>query len=192
MFVVKAHLKSMTPLSMSRPHNTPKLNDKELADDYERRTWRERLHYDEHGEIYIPPMMLKLAIADAAAFMGKQIPGKGKSTYRKHFDAGVLVMDPVMLGVKKEEADGKWLFLNADGVRGSGKRVQRCLPHINSWEGDATIYVLDEVITEPVFREHLDTAGSLIGIGQFRPRVGGYCGRFKVEHMIWTEQFAAA
>lgn len=45
--------------------------------------------------------------------------------------------------------------------------------------------ILDEIITEEVFREHLADAGSFIGIGRFRPRNNGFYGRFLVESVDW-------
>ena len=41
------------------------------------------------------------------------------------------------------------------------------------------------MITEEVFRYHLEQAGTFIGIGRFRPRNNGYYGRFKLDSMEW-------
>jgi len=78
-----------------------------------------------------------------------------------------------------------WLFVPADGKRGSGKRVEKCFPVIPEWQGDLAFYILDETITEDVFRYHLEQAGKFIGIGFFRPRNNGYFGRFEVVKMTW-------
>lgn len=178
-------LKSSTPYSQSRHYTTPKL-EKENPRDYEERTWRDRVHSTSDGFIYIPPMSFKNCLSEAAKFLSKQIPGKGKSTYTKHFEAGVLVVEPLVLDIKKDEIDGEWLFVPADGVRGSGKRVDKCFPVIRGWSGEVTFHVLDETITKDVFIEHLSHAGSLIGIGRFRPRNNGYYGRFTVESIDWN------
>jgi hypothetical protein len=45
---------------------------------------------------------------------------------------------------------------------------------------------LDETVTPPVFEEHLREAGSFVGVGRFRPRQGGYYGRFVVERVTWA------
>lgn len=181
-----AHLKSFSPYSQSRFHDTPKL-PKEAADDYEDRTWRGRLHVTDDGRVFIPPMSFKNCLSEAAKFTSRQIPGKGKSTYTKHFEAGVLVMDPLVLDIKADDVPGEWLFVPADGVRGSGKRVKKCFPVIHDWAGEVTFHILDDTITEEVFTEHLKEAGSFIGIGRFRPRNNGFYGRFKVESVDWTE-----
>lgn len=180
-----AKLASVSPYSQSRHYTTEKLN-KELARDYEARTWRDRLHADENGEVFIPPMSFKNCLSEAAKFLGVQIPGKGKSTYTKHFEAGVLVTDALRLGIKRDDVKGEWLFVPSDGIRGSGKRVDKCFPIIPQWSGEVTFYVLDDTITEDVFKHHLEQAGAFIGIGRFRPRNNGFYGRFKVEALAWN------
>lgn len=179
-----ARLRSVSPYSQSRFHDTPKL-DKEAPNDYEARTWRERQHFDEKGKVYIPPMAFKNCIAEAAKFLSVQIKGKGKATYTKHFEAGVLVMDPVSLGIAKDETPGEWFFVPSDGKRGGGSRVKRCFPVVREWEADVTFHVLDDTITQDVFEHHLSEAGKFIGIGRFRPRNNGFYGRFTVEKVKW-------
>lgn len=180
MKTVIAHLKSVSPYSQSRHYDTPFL-EKESKEDYEKRTWRERLHVNDKGYVIIPQMSFKNCLSEAAKYLGIQIPGKGKSTYTKHFEAGLLVLDPVVLSVKKSEVEGEWFFVPSDGMRGSGKRVNKCFPVIPAWEGDAVFHIFDETITIPVFRKHLEEAGKFIGIGRFRPRNNGFYGRFSVE-----------
>lgn len=178
------HLKGTTPYSQSRPIQVDKL-PKESAKDFEERTWRERLHVDERGEVYIPPTALKNGLAEAAKYLSIQIPGKGKATYTKHFEAGVLVADPIPLGVKRDDVPGEWLFVPSDGIKGSGKRVWKCFPRIDSWEASVPVYILDPTITESVFAQHIEEMGKFIGIGRFRPRNGGFYGRFAVESIDW-------
>ena len=185
MKTAKATLKSISPISQSRYHNTPKL-DKEIPNDYEARTWKERLHVDKDGHVFIPPMAFKNCIAEAAKFLSIQIPGKGKATYTKHFEAGILVTDALTLPDKKEDVQGEWLFVPADGKRGGSKRVEKCFPVIHEWSGEMTFFILDETITEPVFRQHLEAAGQFIGLGRFRPRNNGFYGRFSVESIEWA------
>ncbi len=180
-----ATLKSVSPYSQSKHYNTEKLA-KELHKDYEARTWRDRLHTTLDGEVFIPPMSFKNCLSEAARFLSVQIPGKGKSTYTKHFEAGVLVTDALHLGVKATDVKGEWLFVPSDGKRGGGSRVDKCFPVIHEWGGDVTFHILDETITEDVFLQHLQQAGAFIGVGRFRPRNNGFYGRFKVEAVKWN------
>lgn len=173
------------PYSQSKHYETPKLN-KESARDYEERTWRDRCNVDAEGHIVIPPMAFKNCVSEVAKYLSIQIPGKGKSTYTKHFEAGVLVVEGVALPETKETIAGEWLFVPSDGRRGSGSRVSKCFPVVPSWRGDVQFYVLDDTITPEVFEQHLREAGNFIGIGRFRPRNNGFYGRFKVVKLAWT------
>ena len=179
-----ASLESISAYSQSRHYDTPKL-EKESNSDYEDRTWADRLHVDATGHVFIPPMAFKNCLSEAAKFLGRQIPGKGKSTYTKHFEAGVLVMDAVQLPILKKDVPRETYFVPADGIRGSGKRVTKHFPVIQSWKADVTFYILDETITQTVFAEHLREAGRFIGIGRFRPRNNGFYGRFQVNDIAW-------
>lgn len=177
-------LESISPYSQSRHYQAEKL-PKELAKDYEARTWRERMHVTEAGDIFIPPMAFKNCLSEIAKYLGMQIPGKGKSTYTKHIEAGILVTDPLVLPLKKDDVKGEWLFVPADGRRGSGKRVEKCFPVVPRWTGQVVFHVMDETVTQDVFKHHLEQAGAFIGIGRFRPRNNGYYGRFCVAGMEW-------
>jgi hypothetical protein len=186
MRTVVASLESISAYSQSRVIQSEKL-PKENAKDHEERVWRERCHADEKGNIFIPPTVFKNCLSEIARFLSVQIPGKGKSTYTKHFEAGVLITEGIPLPIKQKDVDGEWLFVPSDGRRGGGKRVWKRFPLIKNWKGDLTAYILDDTITAEVFREHLEQAGAFIGIGRFRPRNNGYYGRFKVVDMVWQE-----
>lgn len=185
MRIALAKLRSVSPYSQSRPVQSRKSRD-ETHDDYEQRTWRERCHVDGKGLTYIPPMSFKNCIAEAAKYKSIQIPGKGKSTYTKHFEAGILCKEPLPLGVAIDAVVGERLFVPADGRRGSGKRVWKTFPVFPTWTGEVEFLVLDDLIDEEVFLNHLTDAGQFIGIGRFRPRNNGFYGRFAVESVRWS------
>jgi hypothetical protein len=177
-------LRSVSAYSQSRAHEAPKL-DRETGDAYEQRTWREKCHYRPDGAIYIPPMAFKMALDTGAKMMGTQIPGKGKSTYTKFFESGVLVLEGPDLTVNKETVPFDRIHANADGVRGSGKRVWRIFPRIDEWEAEVQFHILANEITKDVFEETLKQAGVYVGIGRFRPRNGGFYGRFEAVRIVW-------
>lgn len=182
-------LSAASPYSQSRLYSAevPKL-EKESSGDYDARNWREHQHYDRKtGEVYIPPMALKNALMECAQYLGEKIPGKGNATWTKHFTAGILCADPVMLGVKQDETEGETFMCHADGKRNSGTRVPRKFPVIREWDAKAVFYVLDETITQSVFTRYLEEAGKFIGIGRFRPRNGGFYGRFHVGDVKWED-----
>lgn len=179
-------LKSAAPYSQRQAYErgVPKL-EKEKADDYEARTWRNAIHFDSDGIVFIPSTALKNCLADAAKYLSIQIPGKGKATYTKHFEAGVLVPEPLSLGVKVADVQGLWRFVPADGKPGSGRRVWKCFGVIPSWEATGDVYILDETITKSVFETVLGEAGKFIGMGVWRPRRNGNYGRFEVTKCKW-------
>ena len=182
-------LASVSPYSQSRLYSgeIPKL-EKESSNDYDIRNWREHQHYDKKtGEIFIPPMVLKNALMECAQYLGEKIPGKGNATWTKHFTAGILCADPIMLGIMKDETESETFPCHADGKRSCGTRVPRKFPVIYEWKGKAVFYILDETITKDVFKRYLQEAGKFIGIGRFRPRNGGFYGRFKVEEDLEWE-----
>ena len=177
-------IEGVSPYSQSKHYEVDKL-PKESAADFEKRTWRNRMHVDKNGIVFIPPMAFKNCLSECAKYLSIKIPGKGTATYTKHIEGGVLVMDPVQLGVSAEDVAGEWQFVPSDGRRGSGKRVNKCFPVIHDWKVEVTFLIFDETVTEEVFREHLEEAGKFIGIGRFRPRNNGFYGRFQVNKITW-------
>jgi hypothetical protein len=194
MRTVTVRLEGTSPYSQSRFHNTAKTGrasgSKTEPDlDYRERTWREHLHYDKKTlEVFIPPMALKNCLSEVAKYISMSVPGRGKATFTKNVEAGILVVDPTPIGIKRDDVECEDLFLPSDGKRGSGKRVWKKYPLIREWKGTAKFLVLDDVITNGVFETHLREAGNFIGIGRFRPRQNGFYGRFKCLSFDWEEQ----
>ncbi len=183
---VKVHFEGISTYSQSRMHEEPKL-PKETADAYETRTWRSKCSVDKDGNIVIPAMAIKFSMSAAAKKLGTQIPGRGKSTYTKYFEADVVPMNDPKLEIKQADVHGERLNVNADGVRGSGKRVWRIFPVVDSgYKSYIEFMILDDTITKDVFEEVFTAAGNGIGIGRFRPEKGGTNGRFRPVKFEWS------
>lgn len=182
-------LKSRSPYSQSKVFDSPK-KPKEKDDAYDERCWRERMHTTEDGFVFIPPMGFKTMIFEAARRLNVKIPGKQNQTYTKSFEAGILVVDPLVLPVRALDVKPEKLFVPSNGVKGAGKRVMKRFPRIDKWAGEVTFHILDATITKDVFVEVLNHAGLLTGIGRFRPDRGGFYGRFKLESIQWIEDEA--
>lgn len=184
-------LRSASPYSQSKAYDDPK-KPKETAKDYEARTWRSRMHVHEN-QVYIPPMAFKNCLSATAKFVSEQIPGKGKSTYTKHFEAGVLCLSRGMLRdlegnpIMEDTVTGDWVFVPSDGVRESGKRVWKCFPMIYEWQTTVQFKIHDDTVTQAVFDRTLRQAGVLIGLGRWRVRNNGLYGMFTVESLEWKE-----
>jgi hypothetical protein len=188
MKVAIVELVSASPLGFSKFYSKEDvpLNDecRETPDKYEERTWRNRLHVQD-GHAIIPSMAFKNCISAAAKFLSMQIRGKGKKTYTKSFEAGVMVPEPLILPDLAENVTGVWVHVPSDGVRGGSRRVMKKFPVIPKWNGTVSFYILDELITEEVFMKHIEAAGRFIGLLFWRPINNGMYGRFTVKSIKW-------
>lgn len=185
--IATATIEGLGPLSQSRQHDAP-MFEGESRDDYDRRTWREKLNVSpQTGTVVIPAHGMHQAIIAAAKYSGKQIPGQGKKTWTAKFTTGIAIFDDIDTGIKPEDVQMITISANADGVRGSGKRVARRFPIMHAWGATFDVMILDPIITEPIFREMLALAGMFIGVGRFRPEKGGQNGRWRVEAINWQD-----
>lgn len=173
-------LTSAAPLTQSRKHDAPKL-EKELADAYEQRTWKNKAHVNDDGRVEIPAFAIKCAVVAAAKYAGDQIPGKGKATWTKKFQCGILIPENAVTDCTVDDITPVTINANPDGVRGSGKRVFRTFPQLRKWSATLTVLVLDEIITRGVLEKYFTAAGQFVGVGQYRPENGGTNGRFIAE-----------
>lgn len=176
----------ISPLSQSHPQPEAKLPG-ENHDAFDERTWRSKLNTSAAGTIIIPPHGMHQAIAAAAKYSGKQIPGQGKKTWTAKFTTGLAFLDEIDTGIPADAAQCIVISANADGVRGSGKRVTRRFPIVYQWSSTFDVTVLDPIITDAVFAEMLEIAGMFIGVGRFRPEKGGQNGRFKIDAIEWSD-----
>ena len=187
--IVTVDIEGVSPYSQSRHHATDPL-EKEGKDAYARRTWRNFCHVDQSGEIVIPPMAFKNCLSEGAKFLSVQIPGKGKATYTKHFEAGALVTEPSPIGIRMDDLTSaqhmESLFLPSDGKRGSGSRVMKYFPRFEGWACVVRFHVFDDVIVQDIFEYVLTQSGQFIGIGRFRPRNNGFYGRFTINSFKWS------
>lgn len=129
---IQATLRSLGFYSQSRHHGAPKLS-KEGADAHEARTWHYRLHV-ENGYVVMPAMAVRNALAEAAKYLAIQIPGKGKSTYTKHFEAGVLITQNAQLFAHNGEP------IVPPSEMGLRKTLAQC-PNIQHEDDEAVNYV---------------------------------------------------
>lgn len=174
----------VTPYSQSKPLiSEGRIKTGQKPNDFLREHWRECMHVNGDGFVFIPAMSVKNSLTDVAKFLGEPVPGKGKATYTKHFEAGTIVLDDVVLNVKADDVQPEDLFLPSDGVRGSGKRVWKRYPRIDNWHGIVRVIVTDPILEAKPdkVREYMVHIGKFIGWGRWRPRNGGSYGRFTVE-----------
>lgn len=181
MKTVSFKMTGQSPLSFGR-YIQSKKNTGESHDAFEKRTWKERCHVDDKGMLFIPPMALKNMMSDVAKFLSETVPGKGKATYTKHFDAGIMVFEKLPLNIHIDDVEGETIPVPSDGKKGGGSRVLKTFPLIPEWETRAEIIVVDPLLLDKldVIERYAQHAGKFIGIGRWRPRNGGMYGRFDV------------
>lgn len=184
MRTVKIEIKGVSPYGSNKMFDSEKASGESWRD-FESRCWRQRLNSDADGNVIIPPMAFARAIQTAAARFAGKIKGKGNATWTKHFDAGILVTDPLTLPIKVADVDSEWISVPSDGKPGGGSRVPKCFPVIRHWGGEFTVYVLDDEITAEIFNKVVDLAFKLVGIGRFRPERKGFYGRAEVVSIEW-------
>lgn len=187
-----AEIKGVGAISFSRQHGLPKLEG-EADEAHDLRTWREHAHYDgATKECFVPGVMFKFALDYTAAQLGMKIKGRGIKTWTTIFESGVICADRLMLGIKRDDLDGITIQCNPRGKRGGGGRVPRRFPIIHEWGGTVQFMILNDMITEEVFRTHLEKAGQFCGLGRYAPRNRGHHGRFEVADLLWHDEVAVA
>jgi hypothetical protein len=189
---VKVHLESIpgSPYSQSGKHDTPFL-DRESHEDHDLRTWRNKCTTNKEGQVCIPAMGLKQALDSAAYKLGEKVPGRRGAMFKSFFASGFFCDHDVPISngapIKASEAEGITIWAHTSGKRGTGSRVRRKFPIFQKWQGIAEFTILDDVITPEVFERHVKGAGMIVGIGRFRPEVGGTNGRFRATKFEWKD-----
>lgn len=183
-------IKGIAPYTQSHRHDEPKLEG-EGSDAYDARTWRSKMNTEmQKGRptVIIPSFGFHQALADAARYSKRQIPGQGKATWTAKFSSGIMLMENPSLNIDPATVQPIVISAHADGRRGSGSRVLRRFPQIPAgWTSVFQVHILDPIITQDVFREFVTLAGLFIGVGQFRPQNGGNNGRFALEALDWQD-----
>lgn len=175
------------PLLYAQPVFDEKRDD-ETHSQLEERTWRKKAVVDDNGHLAVKSVAVQRSLLSAGSWLSLKLT-KNK-TYTKRFESGVTsdqAYFPVHNGKKVltvDDVDRLDLYVPSDGKRGGQKRVWRSYPTLKpGWWIDGSLIVLDEAISEDVFRKHLETAGLYDGIGSMRVGRGGSNGRFVVDKL---------
>lgn len=186
MLTLSCDLVSAGPLLFGKKISSER-NTGESHEAYEKRTWRERMHVNAEGNVFIPACALKRTLENVAQYLSESVPGKGKATYTKHFKAGIMVIEDIVLEppVKAKDVEGVWMNVPSDGRRGGSKRVDRCFPVILQWRAHAEIILQDPLLIDAPEKveEYLIHSGKFVGLMSMSPRNGGSFGRFSAENM---------
>ncbi len=121
------------------------------------------------GELAIPGEYLRGAIVNAAKF--RQDPRSPRKSAMDLFKAAVVVTTPLAsLGVKN------WDYLDKRRVMIQRNGINRVRPAMQAgWKARFDLMItLPEYVDRNVLRETVESAGRLIGLGDFRPTFGRF------------------
>lgn len=121
------------------------------------------------GELCIPGEYLRMAIIHAAKF--RQDPRSPRKSAMDLFKAGVVSIEALCsLGVKD------WSYVDQRRVTIQRSAITRSRPAIDvGWKADFLLQVLlPEYIAPEILNEVTQSAGRLIGLGDFRPTYGRF------------------
>lgn len=179
---LKVKFKSLSPVLFCHIEGEERKQGEEPGE-FEKRIWKKRAHFNEEGKVVIPGYMIKSTLEPAAKLLGRRVGGKKIGRSLAHYIRLIRVDGDILTSITEEALKGVTAFISANGKQDGGK-VMRTYPKINKWEGILTFSYLDlGVLNDDIILEHLQVAGSCVGIGHWRPGApscGGY-GRFSVE-----------
>jgi hypothetical protein len=133
------------------------------------------LYHDSEQGPYMPGDNIYRALLDAAR----------KRKLGPKVQTGVIVLSNVNPLVYKGPRDPEALwadesFRHQASVKVNNARVIRTRPIFHDWATSAIIYVDTQIIDLGDFEQIVDIAGSLIGLGNWRPRYGRFAGSVTV------------
>lgn len=134
------------------------------SDDLETYVYRNQL-----GQLAIPGEYLRMAIIGAAKF--RQDPRSPRKSAMDLFKAGIVALEPLCsLGVSD------WSYVDQRRVMVQRNGITRSRPAMETgWKIECLLQVLlPEYIPHDVLNEVIQSAGRLIGIGDFRPTYGRF------------------
>lgn len=168
---IEATIRGLSPLLMHRyvedgtkdPHRLP------IEEQAERGVYRNK-----KGFLYAPSTWLYQAMVNA----GRYSKGK-RGASLMHATAGAIVVTPdeIPLGTKTYEIDAR-SAVNKQMRQAARIMVYR--PRLDEWTMQFSLLYNSDVLTHEQVRKILDDAGSMVGLGSYRPANKGPFGRFQV------------
>lgn len=135
-----------------------------------------KLYLGQDGKYIIPQPNLFRCIIDAGKFFKN---GKSKvTTIKSSLIPSCVDMPEVEYVIKHRDP---WeVDTRAVRIPSTGGRILCHRPCFNDWSLSFDVLLDDSIISEKLFRDIVDKAGSAIGLGDFRPDCKGPFGKFVV------------
>lgn len=127
------------------------------------------VYRDSHGLLAIPSEYFRMAIIGAAKF--KQDPRSPRKSAMDLFKAGIAIGEE-FCPLGKEN----WDYIDQRRVMVQRNGITRCRPAMQTgWKTAVMLQVLlPEYISPELLNEVIQSAGRLIGVGDFRPSYGRF------------------
>jgi hypothetical protein len=123
--------------------------------------------YTDGKRIVQPATHIERALVQVASAF--KMVGRGKKTYKDA--AKTIIVMPELIPHKVQ----KWVPYTAAVVIPSTKgRVNRIRPRFDAWKIEFEIQFDADIIPTEVVKQMLETAGTTVGIGDWRPRFGRF------------------
>lgn len=147
-----------------------------------------KLYLDEEGQPCIPQPNLFRAIIDAGKFFKN---GKSKvTTIKSSLIPSCVDVEGIMFPIEHEES---WqVDTRPVRIPSTGGRILCHRPCFNDWSLTFSVNLDTSVMSESLFRDIVDKAGTAIGLGDFRPDCKGPFGKFLVTSWLSEELKKAA
>lgn len=159
---------------LSQPKGTKKRELKQDLAEKEQLTWREKLHFDENEDVFIPSENIHECMKGGAAYWGEKVTGN--KTYTDLVKCGLNVESLYFPGLKKDSPlvvpFGK--MVNASPTKPNGGSVWKIRPLLQPWGGTFKITVFDPRLTEKILQTILTYAGIFRGLCDWRPKYGRF------------------
>ena len=135
------------------------------------------LYVTEDGDYFLPSVAFRSALL--SGLKGKRIGKIGAATVIKpavfNADEQTVILDP-----QTGEPNREWVV---DARRAIIQRngVVRCRPRFNRWGAVLRLLIDEEIASAELLEEHLNIAGTTVGVGDYRIERGGQFGSFTAE-----------
>jgi hypothetical protein len=174
-------IKGITPLLMNRPSLMigDISKDKKAFEDNPKGQAELKIYKNGQGKLYQPSTHLYGSLINAGK--QKKVVGKGKATYSKIVGYAVQV-NPYEIEHKIQ----KWEVFSILAVNPNTKgRNLLHRPMLKEWELSFQVDFDETEIDPRIMHELFEVAGRISGIGDWRPSMKGFYGKFEVTN--WKE-----
>lgn len=165
---LRPYLQHRRPSSEEEVKETKKITDvlrkNQFDPDAAKKEANFGVYKDENG-YYIPMEHIQESMIKAATNFKLGGAG-GKKTYKDAVRSNVFPeLDKIPMQTKEFEIDARYVKIQRNGIR-------RYRPMFMEWTASFNLLVLDDTLPTEILKEIIELAGTVVGIGDYRPKYG--------------------